>query len=135
MPDPPTPEVMAQLAPTVRLWDVAHARAGDKGDSSILVVRPYEPSDLPTLVEALRVDAIAVHFGTDPAHVSVTPVPGLTAVTIVVRHILAGGVTRSPRVDPHGKTLSGHLLDLVVAWRSSVPHYRSRSDVRRRPWR
>lgn len=128
MPDPPTPDSMAQPAPTARLWDVAHARAGDKGDSAILVVRPYEPSDLPSLVEALRVDAIAAHFGTDAAHVSVTPVPGLAAVTIVVRNILAGGVTRSPRVDPHGKTLSGHLLDLVVTWRRRPARAGSRRE-------
>jgi hypothetical protein len=48
--------------------------------------------------------------------VTITAVPGLGALTLVVRGALAGGVTRSGRIDPHGKTLSGHLLDLRVPW-------------------
>lgn len=77
------------------LGDLAHARAGDKGDTSILVVAPYEPDDY-------------------PGNVTVHPVPRLGAFTVVVRDRLDGGVTRSRAADPHGKTLSGHLLDLAV---------------------
>jgi hypothetical protein len=99
------------------LREVAHARAGDKGDSSILVVAPFEAADFARLAALLTPARIAAHFGVaDPGQVSVHAAPALAALSVVVRHRLAGGVTRSPLVDPHGKTLSGHLLDLVVEW-------------------
>ncbi|MFG1922024.1 hypothetical protein [Cryptosporangium sp. NPDC048952] len=100
----------------VLLWDVAHARAGDKGDMSILMLRPYVASDFGALREAVTADRVARHFGVPPDAVSVIPIAGLRALTVVVRGGLDGGVTRSPRIDPHGKTLSGHLLDLRVPW-------------------
>ncbi|MHC9044366.1 AtuA-related protein [Microbacterium saperdae] len=101
---------------SVRLGEVAHARAGDKGDSSILMIATYDPDRFGDLIEALGPATIAVHFGTAPENVTVTAAPLLGALSIVVRHVLEGGVTRSLRVDPHGKSLSGHLLDLPIAW-------------------
>ncbi|BAJ74876.1 hypothetical protein MTES_1912 [Microbacterium testaceum StLB037] len=96
------------------LGDLAHARAGDKGDTSILVVAPYELDDYARVDDVLRAERVAVHFGVDASHVTIHPVPRLGAFTVVVRARLDGGVTRSRAADPHGKTLSGHLLDLVV---------------------
>ncbi|MDF2993740.1 MAG: hypothetical protein K0S37_4254 [Microbacterium sp.] len=96
------------------LGDLAHARAGDKGDTSILVVAPYEPDDYGRVDDALHAERVAAHFGVDSGNVTIHPVPRLGAFTVVVRDRLDGGVTRSRAADPHGKTLSGHLLDLVV---------------------
>lgn len=100
----------------VRLWDVAHARAGDKGDSSILLLRPYRRADFPALVDSVTPERVAAHFAAARDLVSIVATPSLGAMTIVVHGRLDGGVTRSPRVDPHGKTLSGHLLDLRIPW-------------------
>ncbi|MFJ6651426.1 hypothetical protein ACIQLJ_01350 [Microbacterium sp. NPDC091313] len=97
------------------LADIAHARAGDKGDTSILVVAPYDAADWSRVGEALHPDRLATHFGVPVDRISVHPVPGLGAFTVVVRERLDGGVTRSRAADPHGKTLSGHLLDLGLA--------------------
>ena len=94
------------------LANIAHARAGDKGDTSIIMVAPYEISSYPRLLAALTVRAVAAHFGVAEGHISVRPLAHLGAVTLVIRGRLEGGVTRSPTVDPHGKTLSGHLLDM-----------------------
>jgi hypothetical protein len=102
---------------TARLWDLAHARAGDKGDTSILLLRPYLAEDFAPLAAAVTAALVAEHFRVPVDGVSVRPVPALGTLTVVVRGALAGGVTRSPRIDPHGKTLSGHLLDLRVPWR------------------
>jgi hypothetical protein len=102
--------------PTARLWDLAHARAGDKGDSSILLLRPYATDDFPRLMAAVTTVRVAEHFRVPVDAVSIRPVPALAALTVVVSGGLDGGVTRSPRIDPHGKTLSGHLLDLRVPW-------------------
>lgn len=98
----------------VRLGQLAHARAGDKGDSSILCVFPYERSDLERVASAMSTEVIAQHFSVSPEAVTVTVASDLGALTVVVRGALEGGVTRSPHADPHGKTLSGHLLDLEL---------------------
>jgi hypothetical protein len=98
-----------------RLHEWAHCRAGDKGDDSILVVVPHDPADLDRLVDQLDVETVARHFGDmDPALVTVVTLPSLPAMVLTLRGRLAGGVTRSTGVDPHGKTLSGHLLDMPV---------------------
>lgn len=96
------------------LGTLAHARAGDKGDTSILVVAPFENGDFERVDAALQQNRVASHFGVAPDAVTVHPVPGLGAFTVVVRGRLDGGVTRSRSADPHGKTLSGHLLDLPL---------------------
>jgi hypothetical protein len=98
------------------LHEIAHARAGDKGDTSIIMVAPYDEEDYPRLRAALRVAEVARHFGVVEENVGLFPADGLCAISVVIRARLAGGVTRSPTVDPHGKTLSGHLLELRVEW-------------------
>ncbi len=99
------------------LADVAHARAGDKGDTSILVIAPQNPTEYQTLRKALTRELVAAHFGTaNNNDVRITPVDHLAAIVIAVANRLAGGVTRSPTTDPHGKTLSSHLLGLMVPW-------------------
>jgi len=61
----------------------------------------------------IQAEAVARHFAAPTAGaVSITPPPSITALVIVVRDRLAGGVTRASGADPHGKTLSSHLFDL-----------------------
>lgn len=96
------------------LGDLGHARAGDKGDNSIILVAPYASVDLDRVVSALDRARVAAHMGLDPADVTVTVHPLLVAVTVVLHGRLQGGVTRSLTVDPHGKTLAAHLLALAL---------------------
>lgn len=99
---------------TSRLGDIAHARAGDKGDISILMLAPYEPDDYARVVAAATAERLAAHFGTSLPKVTVRESVGLRALTIVLRDQLLGGVTRATTLDPHGKSLSGHLLQLPL---------------------
>lgn len=94
------------------LRDIAHVRAGDKGGTSMLGVVAYDPSDYPRLSRTLTPPLLAAHFHVAEDHVDVHDLPALEAMIIVVRDVLVGGVTRSLGIDPHGKTLSGHLGDL-----------------------
>ncbi len=98
----------------MNLRDIAHARTGDKGDTSIIMVAPFQESDADQVDAALAIERIAEHFGVREADVTVHRHPRLAAFTVVLRNRLYGGVTRSPSIDPHGKTLSGHLLDLPL---------------------
>jgi hypothetical protein len=99
------------------LYEVAHARAGDKGNDCLVVLTPYLRSDFEVLVSVLTTELVGTHFGaSEPGRVTLAPAPALGAVVVVVRDRLSGGVTRSTGADPHGKTLSSHLLDLQVPW-------------------
>lgn len=103
----------------ISLAEIAHARAGDKGSNSIIMVAPYDPADYVRLRAVLDVESVAAHFGLSRDKVAVNAADGLGAVSLVLRDVLDGGVTRSARVDPHGKTLSGHLLELQVPWKDA----------------
>ena len=54
-----------------KLYDLAHCRAGDKGNTSILSLIAYRADDYPLLAERVTVDAVAQHLrgivqGDDP---------------------------------------------------------------------
>ena len=97
----------------VPLWDYAHARAGDKGDTSILSVFPLSDSDYPWLVRELTAERVQHHFGEEfRAEVRRFEVPRVQGLQFVCRQALAGGVTTSLALDTHGKNLSSRLLAL-----------------------
>jgi hypothetical protein len=99
----------------VLLHTLAHARAGDKGDTSMISVIAYRLTDFPILQEELSAERVARHF----APLSLTSVkryelPALGALNFVLEGALSGGVTRSLARDAHGKTLSSCLLTLEL---------------------
>lgn len=99
----------------IRLHDVAHARAGDKGDVSMISVIAYRAEDYPLLVEALTTDVVAGIFeGLGLNRVERFELPSLGALNFVLHGALRGGVTRSLALDAHGKTLSSSLLALEI---------------------
>ena len=98
-----------------RLYDIAHCRAGDKGDTSILSVIAYDPADYPRLVECLTVDAVRAHLaGIVKGEIERYELDQLHALQFVCSHALAGGVTTSLALDSHGKPLSYALLTIEL---------------------
>lgn len=106
------------------LRDIAHARAGDKGNISNISVIAYDPADYALLERWLTADRVRQHLR-DIAHGEVRryTLPGLGALNFVLHDALAGGVTRSLALDAHGKTLSSALLTL------QIPHEQGRSGA------
>jgi hypothetical protein len=99
----------------MRLGDIAHARAGDKGDISQISVIAHDPADYPRLAASVTVGQIARHFVDLPAEaIDRYELPALGALSFVLHGALDGGVTRSLALDIHGKTLSSQLLDLEI---------------------
>lgn len=97
------------------LRDVAHARAGDKGDTSNVAVWAYDPADYPLLVRLLtpeRVKAAFPHLIRGP--VERYEMPHLHGVNLVMRHALEGGVNASLNLDSHGKSFSYLILGLPI---------------------
>ncbi|WP_375259964.1 hypothetical protein [Citreimonas sp.] len=98
----------------MKLRDIAHARTGDKGDTTNIAVIAYRPEDWPLLQQALTAACVAEHLCTAPGHVSRYELPGLHALNFVIRQALAGGVTRSLALDAHGKCRGATLLDVTL---------------------
>ena len=98
-----------------KLYDLAHCRAGDKGDTSILSLFAYRADDYPLLVERVTAKAVRAHLGEIvQGEVTRHELPGLCALQFVCTHALGGGVTTSLALDAHGKALSYALLEMPV---------------------
>jgi hypothetical protein len=96
-----------------KLHELAHCRAGDKGDTSILSLIAYRAEDYPLLVERVTVDAVKKHLqGIVLGEVRRYELPGLWALQFVCDQSLNGGVTTSLGLDAHGKSLSYALLEM-----------------------
>ena len=98
-----------------KLYDLAHSRAGDKGNTSILSVIAYRAEDYPLLVERVTEAAVARHLaGIVQGAIKRYELPELGALQFVCEAALAGGVTTSLALDAHGKALSSALLEMEI---------------------
>jgi hypothetical protein len=99
----------------MQLREIAHARAGDKGNISNISVIAYDPKDYPLLEKHLTPERVKAHFsGIVQGEVRRYALPALGALNFVMYGALGGGVTRSLALDAHGKSLSSALLGLEI---------------------
>lgn len=97
------------------LYELAHARAGDKGDCLNISLIAYYPEDYDRLVNGVTAERVSEHFGArQPASVTRYLLPNLHAMNFVLEDVLDGGVNDSLNLDMHGKTLSYHLLSMKI---------------------
>ena len=97
------------------LRDIAHSRAGDKGDISNISVIAYDLKDYALLEKYLTPERVKAHFaGVVQGEVVRYTLPHLGALNFVMQHALGGGVTRSLALDAHGKSLSGAMLSIMM---------------------
>lgn len=98
-----------------KLYDLAHCRAGDKGNTSTLSLVAYRQEDYPLLVQRVTSDTVARHLGNIVRGVIKRyELPQLGALQFVCEYALAGGVTTSLALDAHGKSLSFALLEMEI---------------------
>jgi hypothetical protein len=103
----------------MKLGTIAHSRAGDKGDTANISVIAYDPVDFPHLERHVTAERVQAHFRSLVAGEVVRyALPKLGALNFVLHHALVGGVTRSLRLDPHGKCLSSLILELEIPERT-----------------
>jgi hypothetical protein len=98
-----------------KLYDLAHCRAGDKGNTSILSLIAYRDRDYAILCSEVTAQAVKRHL----AHiihgkVARHEVPNISALQFVCEQSLGGGVTTSLAMDAHGKSLSYALLEMEI---------------------
>jgi hypothetical protein len=99
----------------MKLRQLAHCRTGDKGDNSNVSVIVYRPQDYPLIEQHLTAERIRAHLrGQVRGGITRYCLPTLGAINFVLHDALTGGVTRSLALDPHGKCISGIILDLEL---------------------
>jgi hypothetical protein len=98
-----------------KLHEIAHARAGDKGDTLTLALFAYRDEDYALLRTQVTAEAVKQHLGhIVQGEVRRFEVPNLHALQFVCERALDTGVTTSLRIDPHGKALSYALLEMQL---------------------
>ncbi len=99
----------------IKLYDIAHSRAGDKGNTLVLSLIPYRDEDYPLLKEKATAGAVKAHLkGIVAGDIERYELPNLPALQFVCRQALLGGVTTSLAMDTHGKSLSFALLEMWI---------------------
>lgn len=97
------------------LYELAHARTGDKGNRSNISVIAYRPEDFDLLLAQVTERRVAEYFAhRQPSRVVRYALPRLAALNFVLDDVLDGGVNNALNLDAHGKTLSFHLLEMTI---------------------
>jgi hypothetical protein len=97
----------------VFLREIACARAGDKGNTSNVVVVPYQDAGYEFLEHHLTEERVREHFR-ELVHGEIRRymMPGIKALNFVMEQALGGGVTKSIWLDPHGKSRASLMLTI-----------------------
>jgi hypothetical protein len=99
----------------VLLREIAHARAGDKGNSSNVCVFVYDPEDYAAVARQLTGEFLEQHLGALlTGDITRYELPSLNGLNFVMRDALEGGVNESLNLDGHGKSWSSLILGLEI---------------------
>lgn len=102
-------------ARTVTLYEIANARAGDKGNRLNIVLVCRDSADYAAVAQQVTAVRVAALFADRrPGRVVRYDLPRLAAFNFVLDDVLEGGVNASLGLDGHGKSLSFRLLDLPI---------------------
>ena len=98
-----------------KLYDIAHSRAGDKGNTLTLSLIPYQEHDYELLCRETTAAKVKEHLKEIvQGEIVRYELPNIKALQFVCRQALSGGVTTSLVMDTHGKTLSYALLEMEI---------------------
>jgi len=100
---------------TVALREIAHARAGDKGNISSIGVFVTDEHHYPAVKAQLTPKRVKAAFpGLFEGTVRRYTIDHLCALNFVLEQALEGGVNESLNLDSHGKSWSFLLLGLPI---------------------
>lgn len=95
--------------------DIAHARAGDKGNISSICVWAYDAADYAILKQTLNAEKVkAAYPGLIRGRVERYEIAHLHGINLVLHEALEGGVNASLNLDSHGKSWSYLILALEL---------------------
>jgi hypothetical protein len=115
---------MTERQRSIRLGALAHTRSGDKGDRSNIGVVANDKASYAWLETHLTERAVADYLHPmGIGRVTRYLIPKLHAFNFVIERALAGGASRSLRLDTQGKALGVILLELELPAPPSVPDH------------
>jgi len=100
---------------TPRLGDIAFARSGDKGSGANIGVAAFTAEGYAWLEAHLTAESVETYF--QPmgcGEVSRHALPVMRAFNFLLPRVLAGGGSRSLRIDAQGKALGQVLLEMPI---------------------
>jgi hypothetical protein len=99
----------------MKVYELGHGRAGDKGDTSNISVIAYSDDAWQVLLARLTEARVKETFAPIVrGDVKRYVVPRLRALNFVLDGALWGGVTRSLAQDAHGKSLSTLMMNIEL---------------------
>ena len=103
------------MAEKIKLRQLAHARAGDKGESNNICLFPYDEKDYGLIRKQVTAKVVKRHFkGLVTGAVIRYDIPSLYGFNFVLDGVRKGGVSAALDSDIHGKSLSFGLLELEI---------------------
>ena len=98
-----------------RLGDIATARSGDKGNHANIGVVANDEVAYGLLTNVLTAERVAKFFqGLGATRVERFELPNVQALNFVLYNALAGGASRSLRIDTQGKLLGTALMEMEL---------------------
>ena len=100
---------------TIPLSDIAHGRSGDKGNHANVAILAYTAAGFVWLQKNLTAEGVAKYFAPlQPSRVIRYEAANVLGLNFVLYDVLAGGASRSLRIDTQGKTLALALLQMPI---------------------
>ena len=88
----------------MKLYDIAHSRAGDKGNTLTLSLIPYQEADFELLCSTVTAEKVKQHLKDIVAgNIVRYELPNIAALLFVCEQALMEGVTTSLAIDTHAK--------------------------------
>ncbi|HRK34670.1 MAG TPA: hypothetical protein PLJ47_08745 [Candidatus Hydrogenedentes bacterium] len=99
----------------IRLGEIAYARSGDKGSGATLGIIAHTPDGYTMIKAFVTAEAVEAYFkpmGCGP--VRRFEWENLLALQFALPSVLAGGGSRSLRIDSQGKTIGQAVLEMQI---------------------
>jgi hypothetical protein len=120
---------VALSPPTIRLKQIAVARSGDKGNHANIGVVAFTEAGYQFLQRELTAETVAAHFaGLGMSRIERFELPRLWALNFLLYDCLAGGASRSLRIDTQGKLLGVAAMEIELPRPASLSEMLLRAD-------
>ena len=97
------------------LSTIAHGRSGDKGNHANVAIIAYTAAGFDWLRDHLTAEVVAAYFAPlGASRVERYEAANVWGLNFLLRDALAGGASRSLRIDTQGKTYALALLQMPV---------------------
>lgn len=115
----------------MKLREIAHCRAGDKGNTLNVSVIAHDERDFRLLQDQVTVARVRdAYAGLVKGAIERYELPNIGALNFVLHDALAGGVTTSLSSDPHGKSFSAIMVNIDLPEPEVVHGRRGRAEDR-----